>query len=60
MILLLRIILVGVIIYLLVRSFTRYFREEEGKRQEPENKNSAAIKKISKKTGDYVDYEEID
>ena len=60
MILLIRIILVGLIIYLLVRSFTRYFHEEDERKHVSEDKNSTGIKKISKDTGEYVDYEETD
>lgn len=60
MILLFRFILVGLIIYLLVRSFTRYFREEGERREVPEDNKNADTKKISKDIGEYVDYEEID
>ncbi len=60
MILLLRIILVSLIIYLLVRSFTRYFHQYDERREMPEDKDSSGIKKISKETGEYVDYEDID
>ncbi len=60
MILLLRIVLISLIIYLLVRSFVRYFRGEDDRRVVPEDKNPAGTKKISKETGEYVDYEETD
>jgi hypothetical protein len=59
MIILLRIILIGIIIYLLVRSFNRYFFQGEEKEQKPEKRNSSPPKKISKETGEYIDYEEI-
>ena len=59
MIILLRIILIGIIIYLLVRSFNRYFFPAEEKEQKPEKRNSSPPKKISKETGEYIDYEEI-
>jgi large-conductance mechanosensitive channel len=60
MIILLRIILIAIIIYLLVRSFNSYFHQGEEKEQKPENKNPSPPKKISKETGEYIDYEEID
>jgi hypothetical protein len=60
MILLFRFILISLIIYLLVRSFVRYFHEESESREVPEDKKHPDIKKISKDTGEYVDYEEID
>jgi len=63
MTLLIRTILVFLIIYLLVRSFVRFFAEEsdaldrkEQRRKEAEAKN----KGVSKKIGEYVDYEEVD
>ncbi len=59
MIILLRIILIGIIIYLLVRSFNRYFFQGEEKKRKPEKRNSSPSKKISKETGEYIDYEEI-
>ncbi len=60
MVILIRIILVGIIIYLLVRSFYRYFQPgDEKKVKEPEDKNSSRKKKISKEIGEYIDYEEI-
>jgi hypothetical protein len=60
MIILLRIFLISLIIYLLVRSFVRYFQGEEETREVQEDKNSSNSKKISKEIGEYVDYEEID
>lgn len=60
MVILIRIILVGIIIYLLVRSFYKFFQgEDEKKVQERENNNSVRKKKISEEIGEYVDYEEI-
>ncbi len=63
MTLLIRTILVFLIIYLLIRSFVRFFAEEsdtlnsnEQKRREAEAKN----KGVSKEVGEYVDYEEVD
>ena len=60
MILLLRIVLISLIIYLLVRSFVRFFHGEDERREVPEDKNTSGIKKVSKDTGEYVDYEEVD
>lgn len=59
MIILLRIILIGIIVYLLVRSFNRFFHQGEEKEQKPKSKNPPTPKKISKETGEYIDYEEI-
>jgi seryl-tRNA(Sec) selenium transferase len=59
MVILLRIVLIGIIIYLLVRSFRRYFLGEEEKTKKTEKSNSPSKKKISKEVGEYIDYEEI-
>jgi len=60
MVILIRIVLVGIIIYLLVRSFYKYFQGGDDKKvQGPENNNSSRKKKISKEVGEYIDYEEI-
>jgi hypothetical protein len=59
MTILLRIILIGIIICLLVRSFNRYFFRGEEKEQKPEKRDSSPPKKISQETGEYIDYEEI-
>ena len=58
---LIRFALIGLIVYLLVRSFMRYGEEETSSTQKsgPE-KNNVTNKKVSKKIGEYVDYEEID
>ncbi len=57
-----RFALISLIVYLLVRSFMRNGEEEKqsSKRQAPENKDSTTTKKVSKKIGEYVDYEEVD
>lgn len=60
MTILIRIFLIGLIIYLLFRSFFRYFQGEEEKREIHEEKQSPDIKKVSKEVGEYVDYEEVD
>ena len=58
MVFLLRVFLIGLIIYLLVRSFFMYGRSDND--QELDGKKSKNGKKISKDTGEYVDYEEVD
>ncbi|HOB83492.1 MAG TPA: hypothetical protein PKX27_00820 [Bacteroidales bacterium] len=58
MVLLLRVFLIGLIIYLLVRSFFMYGRDDND--QEQERKNKEKGKKISKDTGEFIDYEEVD
>jgi len=58
MVLLLRVFLIGLIIYLLVRSFFMYGRDDNDQAQERKNKEKG--KKISKDTGEFIDYEEVD
>ena len=62
MVYLIRIILIGLIIYLIVRMFVRYFTitDDHGHESGPDKKNNADGKKVSKDTGEYVDYEELD
>lgn len=57
MVILLRVFLIGLVVYLLVRSFFVYGREEND--TEKNRKNSKSGKRISKDTGDFVDYEEV-
>jgi large-conductance mechanosensitive channel len=62
MTLLIRFVLVSIIIYLIIRSFSRYFEEingdarERGQKQEKTSKS----KGVSKEIGEYTDYEEVD
>jgi large-conductance mechanosensitive channel len=58
---LIRFILVGIIIYLLVRSFTRYFaeQEEEARKRASEGSKEPGPKGVSKEIGEYIDYEEV-
>jgi hypothetical protein len=60
MVLLIRAILIGLIIYLLVRSFVRYWENDsiENREQDQESKGNK-IKRVSKDVGEFVDYEEI-
>jgi hypothetical protein len=60
MIILFRIFLVCLIIFLLARSFANYFRGGEERDEVREDKKSSGTKKISKDTGEYIDYEEVD
>jgi large-conductance mechanosensitive channel len=57
----LRYILVGVAIFLLVRALTNHSETEEPTvRKAEQDKNSkASNKKVSKKIGEYIDYEEV-
>lgn len=58
---LIRFFLIGLIVYLIVRSFMRYGKgdEPEGRQEKPLQKEKSENKKISKSIGEYVDYEEI-
>lgn len=59
MVLLVRIFLIGLIIYLLLRSFARFF--EEDKRSSGRNNDEEKNRKkgVSKEVGEYIDYEEV-
>jgi large-conductance mechanosensitive channel len=56
-----RFVLISFIVYLIVRSFTRYWKEEVSSGANPQA--DAGIredkKKVSKKVGEYIDYEEL-
>ncbi len=58
---LIRYLLIGLIVYLIARSFARY---GEGSRSSSVNSgqdkdNGTGNKKVSKEVGEYIDYEEI-
>ena len=55
----LRIFLVGLIIYLIIRLFMPS-KSSNASRDKQDIKNKNGSKKVSKDTGDYVDYEEVD
>jgi large-conductance mechanosensitive channel len=57
---LVRFVLIGIIVYLIIRSFSRYGEESKppGNISEPEKSDNQG-KKVSKEIGEYVDYEEI-
>lgn len=60
MILLIRFILVSMIVYLLIKSFVRYFAEESEKEDiQKERSGKAKSSGVSKEIGEYVDYEEV-
>jgi hypothetical protein len=62
MILLIRFFLISLIVYLIARSFSRYWNSVDEPHQNPEQpqNNIKNDKKISKEVGEYVDYEEVD
>jgi len=59
---LIRIVLIGLIIYLIIRMFARYFAitKDSGHESGTDNKNTPDKKKISRDTGEFIDYEEVD
>lgn len=59
---LIRFALIGLIVYLLVRSFMKFGEEDNqsSKNKDPQKDDSFTTKKVSKKIGEYVDYEEVD
>lgn len=59
---LIRYLLFSLIIYLIVRSFRTFGANGKGtgKMKESDNPPGAGGKKISKKVGEYVDYEELE
>lgn len=62
MIILFRIFLVSLIVYLLVRSFTGYnnSRRVDDSHSGPNGVSPDQSRRISKDTGEYIDYEEVD
>ena len=59
---LIRYILIGLIIYLIARAFMQFGEGKESsfRGAEPDKKDDASNKKVSKEIGEYVDYEEVD
>jgi len=58
---LIRFLLIGLIVYLIVRSFVKY-KEGAGPAagQHGQDKNGGQVnKKVSKEIGEYIDYEEV-
>lgn len=60
MTLLIRFVLIVIIIYLLVRSFVIYFAENDTSDHDHDNQKNSKSKGVSKKVGEYVDYEDVD
>jgi large-conductance mechanosensitive channel len=58
---LIRFILIGLIVYLIVRSFTRYGagKVHSAGQEGTDNNDKKVTKKVSKEIGEYIDYEEI-
>lgn len=58
---LIRYLLIGLIVYLVVRSFRSFGQnpQQSDKVKEPQEAKKAGGKKISKSVGEYVDYEEL-
>lgn len=62
MTLLIRFVLISIIIYLVIRSFTRYFQDTDssGQKDKSGTKDDPKSKGVSRDVGEYVDYEEVD
>jgi hypothetical protein len=60
--LLVRFLLISLIIYMIVRSFVTYNKEEEASKlkKDPGKGSDLTNKKVSKAVGEYIDYEEVD
>jgi hypothetical protein len=58
---LVRIILIGLIVYLIVRSFTKYGDGDgpSAGQTGPHKDGKPVTKKVSKEIGEYIDYEEV-
>jgi hypothetical protein len=58
---LIRFILAGLIVFLIIRSFMRYGEKEKPLTSRPDQQEGSKIKdkRISKRMGEYVDYEEV-
>jgi large-conductance mechanosensitive channel len=56
-----RFALVGLIVYLIIRSFVKYIEEKkpEPRGSEPGKRSNTESKKVSKEIGEYVDYEDV-
>jgi hypothetical protein len=56
---LIRYLLIGLIVYLLVRSFVRFGGGSDNSQQGVKSNDKQTGKKVSKEIGEYVDYEEV-
>lgn len=59
---LIRFLLIGLIVFLITRSFMRFGENAQPSQGKPEpgQKSKPENKKISKKIGEYIDYEDVD
>ena len=57
-----RLLLFGILAYLVIRMISQFFSGSSGKKKEPDIKGSKPkdSRKVSKDAGDYIDYEELD
>ncbi len=62
MILLIRVILIGLIFYLIIKPFVKFFEDQGDNSHNPpdDHKPPQKNKGVSKELGEYVDYEEVD
>jgi len=62
MTILIRFVLITIIIYLLIRSFVRFFegQNEPDQGHRSEKNDNTKPSGVSKEIGEYVDYEEVD
>jgi len=62
MILLIRVILIGLIFYLILKPIVKFFEgeEEPRDRRPPQPEKKQGKKGVPKELGEYVDYEEVD
>ena len=62
MTILIRFILISLIFYLIIRSFRKFWEGEESEKRGSQRGNNSNIsgKGVSKDTGEYVDYEDVD
>lgn len=60
MLILFRIFMVSLIIYLIIRAFSRYNTIEDSERKDSVTEKKDNSRKISKKTGEYIDFEDKD
>jgi hypothetical protein len=57
---LVRVFLIGLIVYLIIRSFAKFGEEKLSSNNPTRDNRKPDTKKISKEIGEYVDYEELD
>ena len=58
---LLRYLLIGLIVYLIVRSFSRFGNGDgsSASRKDTDKNGAQGTKKVSKEIGEYIDYEDV-